>query len=441
MNSYPYRRYFELARTRMRLDLRRALFPALFCAALLTVPPGTAAAADAEPKLGYTLDYTLTPVPDTHHVRVRLLLGQERALLREMRFDQSGISDLTGDGQVSKDGKQIVWNPPANGGELAWTIAVKNRRGDSKYDAWLGQDWGLFRAEDVVPRAATRSLKGAYGKTELEFKLPKGWSVVTEYRERDGRISVSGKNRRFIQPSGWIVMGELGVRREHIAGTRVAVAGPMGEDVRRMDMLALLNWTLPELARILPAPPERLTIVSAGKPMWRGGLSAPQSLYIHADRPLISENGTSTLLHEVMHVAMRTTAEPGYDWIVEGFAEYYSLVLLARGGSITMPRFHTAIQQQRDWSKSADELCADASTGPRTAKAVVVFYELDQEIARASRGKYSLDDVLGGVLESGKPLNLDLLSKLAGELIGGKPDALHSKELPGCAKLRASIGT
>ena len=69
-------------------------------------------------------------------------------------------------------------------------------------------------------------------------------------------------------------------------------------------MLALLNWNLPELARAVPNLPRRLTVISAGDPMWRGGLSAPQSIFIHAERPLISENGTSTLMHEIMHICM-----------------------------------------------------------------------------------------------------------------------------------------
>ena len=43
----------------------------------------------------------------------------------------------------------------------------------------------------------------------------------------------------------------------------------------------------------------RLLIVSAGDPMWRGGLSGPSSMFLHSDRPLISENRTSTLLHEL----------------------------------------------------------------------------------------------------------------------------------------------
>ena len=59
--------------------------------------------------------------------------------------------------------------------------------------------------------------------------------------------------------------------------------------------------------------------------MWRGGLSAPQSLFVHSDRPLISENATSTLLHEVMHLALGIRAAEQFDWIVEGLASYFAL--------------------------------------------------------------------------------------------------------------------
>ena len=385
----------------------------------------------------YDLEYTVTAVPSDNAVDVRLKLGQDRALLREMRFAADNITDVSGDGEISTGDSEVVWHPPAKGGELRWRAKVNHTRGSS-YDAWLDAKWGLFRAEDVIPRAATRTLKGARSNTSLRFKLPARWSVTTEYKEEKGVAHIVNPARRFTQPSGWIVMGKLGVRRERIAGTRVAVAAPIGEDVRRMDMLALLNWTLPELARILPAPPPRITIVSAGRPMWRGGLSAPQSLYIHADRPLISENGTSTLLHEIMHIAMGASAERGYDWIVEGMAEYYSLQLLGRSGTITQPRLNEALKSLADWARSADELCGVSSTGPRTALAVGVMHALDKEIDHATRGKKNLDDVLVELLKHDARFNLRRLHAAASKLLGENPDALHSDRLPGCSKLTNS---
>jgi hypothetical protein len=392
----------------------------------------------AETSQTYTIRYTLTPEPEQHTVAVELDLRQVTHLFREMRFDRAEVADLSGDGDLVEDGDQITWKPPAKGGKLTWTSNLNNKRNAGGYDAWLDTGWGLFRAEDVVPRAATKTLKGAVGDIRVEFSLPSGWSVITEYAEENKRYPVPRTDRRFTQPSGWIVMGKLGTRREKIAGTRVAVAAPVGENVRRMDMLALLNWTLPELVRILPKPVERLTIVSAGSPMWRGALSAPQSLYMHADRPMISENGTSTLLHEVMHVAMGTSARRGYDWIVEGFAEYYSLQLLSRSGTVTLPRYREALKELREWSKSADTLCSRHSRGPQTAMAVTVLHDLDEEIKAATRGKNNLDDILEKLVTSDAKLDLQQLRREANALIGKNPDALHSKRLPGCSKLEGS---
>lgn len=394
---------------------------------------GVAAVEGAE--RSYGIEYVLTPEPQDGVVKVELELEQDRNLLREMRFDGKRVTDVEGDGKLSKEGDDYVWVPPASGGSLSWQASVRHKRNNGGYDAWLDDNWGLFRAEDVIPRASTRSLRGASGNTELRFVLPAGWSAVTEYRERDGRIPVPSDGRRFRQPTGWIVAGNLGVRREQIAGTRVAIAAPVGENVRRMDLLALLNWTLPELARLLPEPLSRLTVVSAGEPMWRGALSAPHSFYMHASRPLISENGTSTPLHEVMHVALGMTAERGYDWIVEGFAEYYSLELLRRSGTVSLARYEAGLEHLRSWSRAADTLCNRHSTGPETALAVTIMHALDEEIKKETDGEHDLDDLLYALLESGRKASLDRLRDAAEALIGENADSLRDKHLPGCDKL------
>jgi predicted metalloprotease with PDZ domain len=233
-------------------------------------------------------------------------------------------------------------------------------------------------------------------------------------------------------------MGNLGIRRETIAGTRVAIAAPEGQNVRRMDMLALLNWVLPELGTVLPDAIPRLTVVSAGDPMWRGGLSAPSSIFIHASRPLISENATSTLVHELVHVAMSSTAESGFDWIVEGLAEYYSLELLQRGGAITARRYQRALEKQSEWAASANTLCAPRSTGATTALAVVTFRDLDKEIREKSAGQFSLDNVLTQVSGARARVNLGAIEAIVSELIQGPSDTLAVDKLPGC-KQNASI--
>ncbi len=342
------------------------------------------------------------------------------------------VSAFRADGELEIEAGTVRWRPPANGGTISWRVKVEHERSNNGYDAWLGPDWGLFRAEDIIPRAATRTRKGAHSETQLLFELPAQWSVVTQYYGDRHQFRVRNHERRFDQPSGWIVMGKIGVRRETIAGTRVAVAGPVANSVRRMDMLALLNWTLPELGRILPDLPSRLTVVSAGDPMWRGGLSAPQSLFVHADRPLISENATSTVLHEVMHLSLGIKAVENFDWIIEGLAEYYSLELLLRSGTISATRYKTAKADQAKWAASVEALCRSKSTGAVTAFAVTVFTSLNQEIRQGSDGNANLDDLVRKLWQSSEPVGLLTLINIAEQLTGSKPDALRIDNLPGC---------
>ena len=420
---------------RPRHDVLLGAIVLIACTACGAPAPGSAAPADP---LTYRIDYDLRPDPASGAVEVTLQLAQSRALLRELRFSTGPrLGHVSGDGAIDTDAGQVTWQPPAEGGTLRWRVEVAHRRNGDGFDAWLGPDWGLFRAEDVIPRAATRTLKGAKSETWLRFTLPGGWSAVTEYFEDGGHFRVDRPGRRFDEPGGWMVLGELGVRRETIAGSRVAIAGPVGQSIRRMDILALLQWTMPELARVVPELPHRLTVVSAGEPMWRGGLSAPQSLYIHADRPLLSENGTSTLLHELLHVSLGFAAENGYDWILEGLAEYYSLEILRRSGTISATRFDRALADLAEWSTAADTLCGPSSTGPTTALAVTLFAALHQEIRERSDDAAGLDDVIRRLWSLPGKVDLETLRSAAEQAAGAKPDTLHIDRLPGCRSIGA----
>lgn len=421
--------------------LRSALGPGIALLASIAALAGcgvpTSESADRPANQEYRVYYELRPDPAAMSVLVTMRVEQPNRQLRELEFStRSGaITDVTGDGELRTDTGSVTWVPPASGGTLQWRAAVASPRGDGAFDALLDQSWGLFRAEDVIPRARSRTLKGARSRTTMRVIPPPGWSVVTEYPAIRDPILIERSGRRFDQPAGWMVMGDLGVRRETIAGTRVVIAGPENQDIRRMDMLALLNWTLPQLAMLLPGTLPRLTIVSAGDPMWRGGLSAPASLYIHADRPLISENATSTLLHEVMHVAAGFRSAPGYDWITEGFAEYYSIELLYRGGAITAERHDIAVKGIADWAKRAKSLCGSASSGARTAAAVTLLHALNREIIASTAGDANLDDVLRELVAADVPLDLELLAAATASLTGSPSDVLHSAELPGCRKI------
>ncbi|WP_082990029.1 hypothetical protein [Woeseia oceani] len=391
-----------------------------------------ALAADASGERIYDVVYTVRPLPDSHSAEVEMAVSQTRGMLRQLSMDLPGdnFSGFHGDGEIAVEGKELHWSPPRDGGNLRWTVSINHQRDNATYDAWLDADWAVFRASDIIPPARTRALKGAQSRTYLQFDLPEQWSSLTQYAERAGRYRVQNPERRFDRPTGWILLGKIGVRIETIAGVRVLVGGPAGHAVRRLDLLALLHWTLPHLKGVLPDFPSRLTIISAGENMWRGGLSGPRSLFLHAELPLISENATSTLLHEILHLGTRFSAGPGADWIVEGFAEYYSLELLRRSRSISKKRFDTAIENLVEWGESAESLCTPQSTGATTARAVGIIAALHKELRRS--GGDPLDDLLRNLVAADSKVSVTELRSLASEIHGSMPKALSARNLRGC---------
>ena len=393
----------------------------------------SAVAADDGDRI-YGLHYVVTLDPAAEGARVVLTLEQDNDYLRELEMPLLGgrLSDVEGDGEVTVRDGRVNWRPPEEGGRLSWFAHLRHLRGEDTYDAWVAPDWALFRGEDIIPSADTRTMKGARSDTRLTFKLPRGWSSVTPYPGNDDTFEIDNPERRFVTPTGWIVLGDLGVRLGTVSGIRVKVAGPTGFGIRRLDILAFLHWTLPEVLRVLPDFPERLTFISAGDPMWRGALSAPNSFFVHADRPLISENATSTMLHETVHVGLRLTAEAGADWIVEGLAEYYSLEMLRRSGTIGEERYRLAHARLRSWGRDIEELCTHRSSGSNTARAVTIISEVAGEIGRLSGGESSIDDVLRALASYDEKITVEKFRELVANIAGGPVEALKGKNLPGC---------
>lgn len=411
------------------------LIPIFFLFAL-TSSVAFAATVPAEPAKVrvYGADYLITPDIKKSGAFVELRISQNGGLLRELSMpnDDNTLSDIEGDGQISTDDGRVRWLPPADGGRLRWFVPIHHLRNGDTFDAYIGDGWALFRAEDVIPPTATRALKRAVSKTRLVFAVPDGWTVVTEYFRRSDGFHVSNSKRRFDRPTGWIALGQLGVRHETIAGVRVVVAAPVHHDVRRLDILAMLNWNLPDIVRLLPNYPRRLTVVSAGAPMWRGGLSAPGSFFVHSDRPLISENGTSTIIHEAIHVGLGVGAMKGADWIIEGLAEYYGLEILRRSGTISERRFRAARSELADWGNTARSWCADSSSGAVTARAVTLFAELNRELSKKSDRKINLDDVLVRIAGSRSMVSTLQLREIVVDLVGSESKVLSDKTLNNC---------
>lgn len=366
----------------------------------------------------YEVDFSAHFRPDDGMADVSITVRQPRAVLRELTLRRApsmlppagaGWDDNAID---ASDSDELVWLVPESGGELRYQVVVDQRRGDA-FDARLTAKWALGRLGDLFPPATVRSLKSAHSVSRMRLSAAdESWSFETRYGPAaDNVIDVEGE-RNFNRPTGWYTAGEIGVRRAVVEGRRVAVAAPVASSYRRMDTLAFLQWTLPELFKVFAEPAERLLIVGAPASFWRGGLSGPDSLYVHEGRPLISENGTSTLLHELVHVASGWIPAAGDDWIVEGLAEYYAVELLRRSGGVSAKRAQRTFDSLAEWVKEKGGVLADPSMGVDTAAAALMFAALDRELA----GR--LDEVVA-LMPAGSVSRVDLVAAV--ERVLGEP--------------------
>jgi hypothetical protein len=404
--------------------------PAGLLLALVLLP---AAAVRGQPEAvvrRYDVEYEVRIVPTERSAHLTLRVTDPEHGLLGLRFavDPERQVGFRGAGEVSIEERWVAWKPPRGGGALTWTTRIDHARDDRSYDARCTGSWALVRGDDLVPPARVRTEDLAESVARLRLRLPEGWSSVVPFRRLpDGRYDVSDPRRRFDRPVGWMLFGRLGVLRERTAGVQVAIGAPVGHGARRQDQLALLRWTLPQLRKIAPLP-ERLVIVGATDPMWRGGLSGPRSAFVHASLPLIAEDGTSPLLHEVVHAWMGARAGPGGDWVVEGLAELYSLEALQRSRTLSRRRTARAFERIADKGRGVENVAApERATNAITARSVGLLRELDGEIRAATGGARSLDDVVRELVNSSEAVSLDHFRSVCERVTGTELSAFFAR--------------
>jgi hypothetical protein len=368
----------------------------LLCSALAVAAPPT-----------YKVDYLVGFVPDAGEATVSIAITPGKGMAERLRFsiDTQRHRGFTGDGSIEAEGSQLTWKPPAAGGKLEYRYKVDRKRGSGGYDARMTDRSALLRIDRLIPPVAVLAPKRAVSISTLRFSLPDGWNQAEVAYVFDGDNAVfpiDGPGRRFHRPLGWMIAGDLGIRREEIDEMHLAVAAARGESMRRNDILAFVNATAAEAREAFGPLPSKLLIVGGGDPLWRGGLSGPNSMYMHADRPMIGENGASTLLHELVHVLTRISGASNDDWIAEGIATFYSIELLRRTGLVTESRAERSFEWMENRGRPVRRLHARNSTGLRTARAVTLFKALDEEIRAATDQEKDLDDVVRALMGKGR---------------------------------------
>lgn len=320
---------------------------------------------------------------------------------------------------------RLVWQPSSKQPDLNYICPIKHPRKSQHgeaFDAWWEDSYAIFRGDDLVPPARVVASKNAESRARMAFKLPKQWPHVnTGWGKAEPERSLSSYNatfeienpdRKFDRPTGWMIVGDLGTRRDQLGTahqTQLAVSAPKISRYSRMDALAFMGFVWPQIELAFTPLPPKILIVSADDPLWHGGLSASNSLFLHAQRPMISENATSTLLHEIVHVITRLRANKQDDWIVEGIAEYYSSALLFRAGGITAPRYQKVLANQKKRAGKNKDFRKQKSAFAVKAAAANFFYELNASIRKNTKNTASLDQVVQRLMQKRKIAGSDLI--------------------------------
>jgi hypothetical protein len=360
----------------------------------------------------FGIDYIVTvPPDDSRRVRVTwVLAGIDEIRLIRLVLRHDGFSNVRASGRLVREGSRLTWRPGSPYARLSYTVDLTRRRGDrDAHDSFAAADWLLTRAQRLFPETRVTFHPGERrppeARARLLLRLPAGWeSAVAAQRLGHDAYRIEEPGKRFDRPRGWMLFGRITRQTRTLGGTEVTVATTPGSALDVPGLFGLYRRVLPLVTDLLGRVPPRLVVVSAGDPMWRGGLSGEDSLFVHGGLPLRSGDRTSTYVHELVHTVRPLRPAADARWIAEGLAEYYALELPRRVGRLGPRGFSRGLRSfarsgrwDLDFTQSADQAVLNNS-------APLVFYALDREIRRASGGRQSLDDVVRALGALPRPL-------------------------------------
>lgn len=251
-----------------------------------------AAPAWAVKKHRVDLTYDVRFMPEAGYAEVAMTL-KEGEMVRSFDLNlgkRGAYSEFKGSGEIKQNDDRLLWQPSKGVAKLTYRVNLTHPRDNGKFDAMLTPDWALFRGDDLIPAGNLVQADNVELVSRLQFELPKGWTSVETGWPLVGKhlFRIDNPSQLFDRPTGWIIAGKIGARRDVLNDSKVSVAAPVGQHMQRMSIMTMLTFVWPQAVEAFQRQPEKLLVVGANDPMWRGGLSAPNSLYMQAARPLVS---------------------------------------------------------------------------------------------------------------------------------------------------------
>jgi hypothetical protein len=253
---------------------------------------------------------------------------------------------------------------------------------------------------------------------EVEFVLPEGVRVSVPWRAvADDRFRIESSPESADAPA---VFGNFAWREIEVPGAvlRVSILEGRGPARAALDADAIGEWIRAAATDVtlaygrFPNPAPQVVVIPVERS--RDGSAVPfgqvirdggeaVELFIDASRPLDALLRDWTATHEFSHL-MLPYLERDHRWVSEGFAQYYQNVLLARSGAYHAARAWRELYAGFERGRlSRPELSPNAAAERGVGSARMKIYwsgaalalMADVELRERSRGKETLDDVLG----------------------------------------------
>lgn len=378
------------------------------------------------------LDYQVRLLPANGQAEVRLTLAEGSAV-RSLDFDlgkAGAYSGFQADGQWQQQGERGVWHPAAGKTSLSYRVKLDQKLRSGAYSTRITPHWALFLGDQLVPPARLDQQDGTELVARLTVDLPEGWKSIETSWPRIGKdkFRIDNVSRLFDRPTGWMLAGDLGSRRARLGETDITVAAPVGQGMRRMDSLTLLTFVWPQLQAVFPRNPAKLLLVGARDGMWRGAMAADASIYLHSSRPMVSENGSSPLLRELVQLFAQVRVRDNSDWLGQGLTEYYATELLRRAGGISDDRYEVWQARLQKLGGKVTQLRAEHASPAQVARGVMLLQSLDKEIRIHTQAKRSLDDVTRALMRL-PSVSTEEFVQISENVLGRQSDVLQSKAL------------
>lgn len=378
------------------------------------------------------LDYQVRLLPMSGQAEVRLTLAEGRAV-RSLDFDLGPggtYSDFKTDGLWHVSGQRGVWQPATGVSSLSYRVQLESTVPGALAQNHVTPHWAVFRGEQLVPPARLDQQDGTELVSRLSFELPGGWKSVETAWPRIGKqkFRIADVSRLFDRPTGWMLAGNLGSRRARLGETDVTIAAPQGQGMRRMDTLTLMTFVWPQLQAVFPRNPPKLLVVGARDGQWRSAGAAHHSIFLHSNRALVSDNGESPLLRELVQTFAQIRDRERSDWLGESLTEHYATELLRRAGGISDDRYQLLQARLQKQAAKVSGLRGEKASTAQIARGILLLQALDKEIRIHTQDKRSLDDVVRALMRL-PSVSTDEFVQISESVLGRRSDVLQSKLL------------